>query len=53
MDAASVHLVTSATADSHAVLDRARSRLADGHGIAHGTFQVEPDDHEGCDERSW
>ena len=53
MDAASVHLVTSATADSHAVLDRARSCLADGHGIAHGTFQVEPDDHRGCDEVSW
>ena len=53
MDAASVHLVTSATADSHAVLDRARSCLADGHGITHSTFQVEPDDHEGCDEVSW
>lgn len=53
MDAASVHLVTAATADSHAVLDRARSCLADGHGIAHGTFQVEPDDHQGCDEVSW
>ena len=53
MDAASVHLVTSTTADSHAVLDRARSCLADGHGIAHGTFQVEPDDHEGCDDVSW
>jgi cobalt-zinc-cadmium efflux system protein len=53
MDAASVHLVTSATADSHAVLDRARNCLADGHGIAHATFQVEPDDHEGCDEVSW
>ncbi len=53
MDAASVHLVTSPAADSHAVLDRARSCLADGHGIAHGTFQLEPDDHEGCDEVSW
>ncbi len=53
MDAASVHLVTSATADSHAVLDRARTCLADGHGIAHGTFQVEPDDHQGCDDVSW
>lgn len=53
MDAASVHLVTAATADAHAVLDRARHCLADGHGIAHGTFQVEPDDHEGCDKVSW
>jgi cobalt-zinc-cadmium efflux system protein len=53
MEAASVHLVTSPTADSHAVLDRARSCLADGHGIAHGTFQVEPDDHKGCEAVSW
>jgi len=53
MDAASVHLVTSSTADSHAVLDDARHCLAERHGIAHGTFQVEPDDHEGCDSVSW
>lgn len=53
MDAASAHLVTSSTADSHAVLDDARQCLADRHGIAHGTFQIEPDDHEGCDSVTW
>ncbi len=53
MDAASAHLVTSPTADSHAVLDAARQCLAECHGIAHGTFQVEPDDHEGCDRVTW
>jgi cobalt-zinc-cadmium efflux system protein len=53
MDAASVHLVMSATADSHAVLDRARSCLAERHGIAHGTFQVEPETHRGCDDVNW
>lgn len=53
MDAASAHLVTSSGADAHAVLDDARLCLAERHGIAHGTFQVEPDDHEGCDRISW
>jgi cobalt-zinc-cadmium efflux system protein len=53
MDAASVHLVMSGTADSHAVLDRARSCLADRHGIVHGTFQVEPEAHRGCDAVTW
>jgi cobalt-zinc-cadmium efflux system protein len=53
MDAASAHLVTSSTADAHAVLDGARHCLAEHHGIAHGTFQVEPDTHEGCDRVTW
>jgi cobalt-zinc-cadmium efflux system protein len=53
MDAASVHLVTSPIADTHAVLDEARRCLAEQHGIDHGTFQVEPADHEGCDRVSW
>jgi cobalt-zinc-cadmium efflux system protein len=53
MDAASAHLVTRVGADAHAVLDEARQCLADGHGIVHGTFQVEPDDHEGCDRVTW
>jgi cobalt-zinc-cadmium efflux system protein len=53
MDAASAHLVTAVGADSHAVLDDARQCLAEGHGIVHGTFQVEPDDHEGCDRVTW
>jgi cobalt-zinc-cadmium efflux system protein len=53
MDAASAHLVTAADADAHAVLDEARVCLADRYGIAHGTFQVEPDTHEGCDQVTW
>lgn len=53
MDAASAHLVTAAGADAHAVLDRARVCLADHHGITHGTFQVEPDTHEGCEQIAW
>ena len=53
MDAASAHLVTAGGADTHAVLDRARARLADTYGVTHGTFQIEPDDHRGCDEIAW
>ncbi len=53
MDAASAHLVTALDTDAHTVLDRARSCLADGYGIDHGTFQVEPEDHEGCDAVRW
>ena len=39
--------------DHHAVLDQARHLLADRYGIAHGTFQVEPDTHEGCHDVTW
>ena len=53
MDAASAHLVTCAGADVHAVLDRARDCLAETYGVTHGTFQIEPDDHEGCDQVTW
>ena len=53
MDAATAHLVTAADADDHAVLDAARSCLVDDYGVAHGTFQVEPPDHEGCDAITW
>ncbi len=53
MDAASAHLVTCSGADSHAVLDSARQCLAETYGVTHATFQVEPDDHEGCDEVTW
>ena len=41
-----------ADADAHAVLDQARSLLI-AHDIAHATIQVEPDDHEGCEELNW
>ena len=53
MDVVTAHLVVTAGTDTHGVLDRARALLADGYGITHATFQVEPDDHRGCDEVTW
>ncbi|GLW66050.1 cation transporter [Actinomadura rubrobrunea] len=53
MNVATAHLVTTEQADAHAVLDRARELLRDRHAIAHATLQVEPADHEGCDEVGW
>lgn len=53
MDAASAHLVASAGTDHHGVLDQARHLLSTGYGIAHGTFQVEPDTHTGCHDVTW
>jgi cobalt-zinc-cadmium efflux system protein len=53
MDVATVHLVTVAGADAHAVLDRARELLRGRHGIAHATLQVEPATHTGCHEIDW
>jgi len=53
MDVASAHLMVRAGADTHAVLDQARSLLADHYKVSHATLQVEPDDHTGCDELTW
>ncbi len=53
MEAASAHLMTRAGTDAHAVLDEARHRLAERHEIRHGTFQIEPDTHEGCHDVTW
>ena len=53
MESASAHLMTSDGTDSHSVLDQARHLLADTYGIVHGTFQVEPDTHDGCHEITW
>ncbi|MDZ7676619.1 MAG: cation diffusion facilitator family transporter [Acidimicrobiales bacterium] len=53
MENASVHLVVTEDADSHAVLDQARELLQDRYRIAHATLQVEPDTHEGCDQLEW
>lgn len=53
MDAASAHLMISNDADSHGVLDQARDLLEQSFGITHGTFQVEPDSHAGCEAMTW
>lgn len=53
MDTASVHLVVGASADHHAVLDQARDLLRSRYEIGHATLQLEPADHEGCDEIGW
>jgi cobalt-zinc-cadmium efflux system protein len=53
MEVASAHVMVRAGVDSHAVLDQARVLLADRHGLAHATLQVEPDDHHGCDDVAW
>ena len=53
MDAASAHLVAAAGVDQHGVLDQARDLLAGRYGIDHGTFQIEPDTHAGCQDLTW
>ena len=53
MDVASAHLMVRSGTDPHSVLDRARTLLHERYGIDHATFQVEPDDHRGCEELSW
>ncbi|MEU1721566.1 cation diffusion facilitator family transporter [Nonomuraea sp. NPDC005692] len=53
MNVATAHLVTVEPGDNHAVLDRARDVLRQRHHIAHATLQVEPVDHQGCDELGW
>jgi cobalt-zinc-cadmium efflux system protein len=53
MEVASAHLRVNGTADSHSVLDQARAMLNERHGIAHATFQIEPEGHHGCDEIAW
>ncbi|MCL4144742.1 UNVERIFIED_CONTAM: hypothetical protein GTU68_045447 [Idotea baltica] len=53
MEAASAHLVTTGPVDSHQVLDQARDLLQTRYGIDHGTFQVEPDSHVGCQDVTW
>jgi cobalt-zinc-cadmium efflux system protein len=52
MEVASAHVMIRVGTDPHAVLDRSRT-LLQRHDIAHATIQVEPDDHEGCEEVNW
>jgi cobalt-zinc-cadmium efflux system protein len=53
MDVATAHLVVADVAETHAVLDRARTLLVERYRIDHATLQVEPADHTGCDEVTW
>jgi cobalt-zinc-cadmium efflux system protein len=53
MDVASAHLMVRVGTDAHGVLDQARVLLRDSYAIDHATLQVEPDDHEGCDQLAW
>jgi cobalt-zinc-cadmium efflux system protein len=53
MDVASAHLMIGIDQDAHAVLDGARSVLQERYGIAHATLQVEPEDHQGCNDVTW
>lgn len=53
MENASAHLVVAAGTDTHTVLDQARDLLQTRYHVEHATLQVEPDDHEGCDQVTW
>ena len=53
MDVASAHLMVASGVDTHSVLDQARVLLAERYSITHATLQVEPDDHQGCEELTW
>ncbi len=53
MDVATAHLMVKADTLHHAVLDAARTLLGDRYGIEHATLQVEPEDHEGCEDVTW
>lgn len=53
MENVSAHLMVDIGVDSHGVLDRARQILQEQYQLDHATLQVEPTDHEGCDEMRW
>lgn len=53
MDVATAHLMVCEGTDTHQVLDQARVLLLERYGIGHATLQIEPDNHEGCDEVEW
>ena len=53
MDVATAHVMVHNETDHHSVLDQARNILRDEYGIDHATFQVEPEDHEGCEDIAW
>jgi cobalt-zinc-cadmium efflux system protein len=53
MHVATAHLGTREGAAPAEVLARARQVLADRHGVAHATLQVEPALGSGCEELGW
>ncbi len=53
MEVLTAHLVHGEGVDGHGVLDAARELLQDRYGVHHATLQVEPSDHQGCDELDW
>ena len=53
MGVAAGHLVFGEEQDAPDVLDGARSVLQERYGIAHATLQVEPEDHQGCNDVTW
>jgi len=53
MEVATAHLQVQPGTDPHAVLDQARVVLHERHRLDHATLQVEPSDHQGCDEIGW
>lgn len=53
MDVASAHIViTDDGVDGHDVLDDASRLLREDFGIAHATLQLEPGDHETCQDHT-
>lgn len=53
MEVASAHVMVNKGCDSHAVLDQALVHLDEAYGLTHVTLQIEPEDHEGCDDVNW
>jgi cobalt-zinc-cadmium efflux system protein len=53
MEVVSAHLMVATGTDTHGVLDEARVVLRERYRIDHATLQIEPDDHEGCEEMTW
>ena len=54
MEVATAHLMVRRPAPTATRCStRPGSLLLDRYGIDHATLQVEPDDHEGCDELTW
>lgn len=53
MEAATAHIVIATGTDPHGVLDQARAVLSTTYRIDHGTFQIEPESHQGCSDLTW